>query len=148
MLLRIGSWYTLKLHACHFSPWFRRVIIIVSHCLYMYGAVGGQYEQWHLKLVDIQSIFCGVLVLLFIIYTYRKIPKRSPGTHIFQRSFLRVLFLEWDICVTKLIGLAYTLAYTYKISRKKCYRIVFALFYYFIWGKFPPGALYSERRFN
>ena len=87
---------------------------------------------------SITSIFCGLLVLLFIIY------KISPGTHIFQRSFLRVLFLEWGICVTKLIGLAYT----YKISRKKCYRIVFALFYYFILGKFPPGALYSERRFN
>ena len=81
---------------------------------------------------SITSIFCGVLVLLFIIHRYRKIPKISPGTHIFQRSFLRVLFLEWDICVTKLIGLAYTLAYTLKISRKKVlpYRFCFVLLFY------------------
>ena len=47
---------------------------------------------------------------------YRKIPKISPGACIFQRPFLRGLFLEgliyggaylrWDICVSKSIGLA------------------------------------------
>ena len=47
---------------------------------------------------------------------YRKIPKISPGAHIFQRPFLRNLFLEglifggpylWrEICVSKSIGLA------------------------------------------
>ena len=47
---------------------------------------------------------------------YRKIPKISPGAYIFQRPFLRDLFLEglifggpylWrEICVSKLIGLA------------------------------------------
>ena len=48
--------------------------------------------------------------------TYRKIPKVSPGAYIFQRPFLRDLFLEGliyggaylrrDICVSKSIGLA------------------------------------------
>ena len=48
--------------------------------------------------------------------TYRKIPKISPGAYIFQRAFLRGLFLEglifggaylWrEICVSKSIGLA------------------------------------------
>ena len=47
---------------------------------------------------------------------YRKIPKISPGAYIFQRPFLRDLFLEglifggpylWrEIFVSKLIGLA------------------------------------------
>ena len=48
--------------------------------------------------------------------TYRKIPKISPGAYIFERPFLRGLFLEGlifggaylrrEICVSKLIGLA------------------------------------------
>ena len=47
---------------------------------------------------------------------YRKIPKISPGAYIFQRPFLRGLFLEglvfggaylWrEICVSKSIGQA------------------------------------------
>ena len=49
-------------------------------------------------------------------FAYRKIPKISAGAYIFQRPFLRGLFLEglifggaylrWEICVSKLIGLA------------------------------------------
>ena len=49
-------------------------------------------------------------------FKYRKIPKISPGAYIFQRPFLRGLFLEGlifggaylrrEICVSKLIGLA------------------------------------------
>ena len=48
--------------------------------------------------------------------TYGKIPKISPGAYIFQRPFLRGLFLEGlifgeaylrrEICVSKSIGLA------------------------------------------
>ena len=48
--------------------------------------------------------------------SYRKIPKISPGAYIFQRPFLRGLFLEGlifggaylrrEICVSKLTGLA------------------------------------------
>ena len=47
---------------------------------------------------------------------YRKIPKISPGAYVFQRPFLRGLFLEGlifggaylrrEICVSKSIGLA------------------------------------------
>ena len=47
---------------------------------------------------------------------YRKIPKISPGAYIFQKPFLRGLFLEGllfggaylrrEICVSKSIGLA------------------------------------------
>ena len=50
---------------------------------------------------------------------YRKIPKISPGTYIFQRPFLRGLFLEGlifggayvrrEICVSKSIWLAFFL---------------------------------------
>ena len=43
------------------------------------------------------------------IYTYRKIPKISPGAHIFQRTFSGGLVLEGayyrrEICVSKLVG--------------------------------------------
>ena len=51
-----------------------------------------------------------------ISFTYRKIPKISPGAYIFQRPFLRGLFLEGlifggayvqrEICVSTSIGLA------------------------------------------
>ena len=51
-----------------------------------------------------------------IMRTYRKIPKISPGAYIFQRPFLRGLFLEVlifgraylrrEICVSQSIGLA------------------------------------------
>jgi len=54
------------------------------------------------------------VVRLYI--TYRKIQKVSPGAYIFQRPFLRGLFLEGlifggaylrrEICVSKLTGLA------------------------------------------
>ena len=50
------------------------------------------------------------------IHVYRKIPKISPGAYMFQRPFLRGLFLEglvfgWaylrkEICILKLIQLA------------------------------------------
>ena len=49
-------------------------------------------------------------------FKYRKIPKKSPGAYIFQRPFLRGLFLEglifggdylWrEICVSNSIRLA------------------------------------------
>ena len=51
-----------------------------------------------------------------VVYKYRKIPKISRGAYIFQRPFLRGLFLEGlifggaylrrEICVSKSIGLA------------------------------------------
>ena len=62
--------------------------------------------------------------------TYRKIPKKkSPEAYIFQRPFLRGLFLEglifggayvrWEICVSKSIGLA--------CSGKEIYHCCFVL---------------------
>ena len=84
--------------------------------------------------------------------TYRKIPKISPGSYIFQRPFLRGLFLDGlifvgayvrsEICFSKSIGLAY--------SWKEINRFCFALLC--IWGQFskykPPGGLFSEGRFH
>ena len=56
------------------------------------------------------------LLFVMIIQKYRKVPKISPGTYIFQRPFLRGLFLEGLIyggaylrrenCILKSIGLA------------------------------------------
>ena len=83
---------------------------------------------------------------------YRKIPKIGPGAYIFQRPFLRGLFLEEpifggayvrrEICVSKSIGLA--------CSGKEIYRFCFVLLC--IWGQIPstspPGGLHSEERFN
>ena len=84
--------------------------------------------------------------------TYRKIPIISPGSYIFQRPFLRGLFLDGlifggayvrrEICVSKSIGLVY--------SRKEINRFCFALLC--IWEQFskykPPGGLFSEGRFH
>ena len=83
---------------------------------------------------------------------YRKIPKISPGAYIFQRPFLRGLFLEGlifggayvlsKICVAKSIGLAF--------SGKEIYHFCFVLLCIReqIPCTSPPGGLYSEGRFN
>ena len=76
---------------------------------------------------------------------YRKIPKISPGAYIFQRPFLRGLFLEGlifggaylrrEICVSKSIGLALKLEVNFP---------VFALCYFAFEGNFQvqaPGGL-------
>ena len=74
------------------------------------------YASFHFKWVD-----------------YHKIPKIGPGVYIFQRPFLRVLFVEgltfrgtymrWEICIRKWIGLAYS----WKANKKiMCYCNVFA----------------------
>ena len=82
----------------------------------------------------------------------RKIPKISPGTYIFQRPFLRGLFLEGlifggayvrrEICVSKSIELA--------CSGREIYHC-FLCFTMYTRGNSnykPPRVLYSERRFN
>ena len=62
---------------------------------------------------------------------YRKIPKISPGAYIFQRPFLRGLYLEGLIYggrASLIVGSRFT---------------VFALFYFVIEGNFPstsPGG--------
>ena len=79
-------------------------------------------------------------------------PKISPEAYIFQRPFLRGLFLEGlifggayvrrEICVSKSIGLA--------CSGKEIYHFCFVLLC--IRGQIlstsPPGGLYLEGRFN
>ena len=72
--------------------------------------------------------------------TYRKIAKISPRSYIFQRPFLRGLFLDWlifggayvrrEICVSKSVGLAY--------SWKEIDRFCFVLLC--IWGQFPSTS--------
>ena len=87
-----------------------------------------------------------------IVKGYHKIPKISPGAYIFQRPFLRGLFLEGrtfrgayvrrKICVSISIGLA--------CRGKEIYHFCFVLLC--IRGQIPststPGGLYSEGRFN
>ena len=78
----------------------------------------------------------------------RKIPKISPGAYIFQRPFLRGLFLErpifrgayvWrEICISKSIGLA--------CSGKEIYHFYFVLLC--IRGQIPsssPPGTYIRR---
>ena len=65
------------------------------------------------------DMFVFQVLSLFRLNCYRKIPKISPWAYIFQRPFLRGLFLEglifggvylWrEICVSKSIGLAFSL---------------------------------------
>ena len=45
-----------------------------------------------------------------MLYTsrYRKIPKISPGTYIFQRPFFGGAYIRREICVLKLIELVYS----------------------------------------
>ena len=76
-------------------------------------------------------------VITFSKNDYRKLPKISPGAFIFQRLFLRGLFLEGlifggaylqrEIGVSKSIGLA-------------CSRTMFALFYFVFEGNFQVQA--------
>ena len=95
---------------------------------------------------------CKRTVYTVLFLKYRKIPKISPGAYIFQRPFLRGLFLEGlifggayvrrEICVSKSIGLA--------CNGKEIYHFCFVLLC--IRGQIPitsrPGGLYSEGRIN
>ena len=83
---------------------------------------------------------------------YRKNPKISPGAYIFQRPFLRGLFLEGlifggayarrEICVSKSIELA--------CSGKEIHHFCFVLLCTRgqIPNTSPPGGLYLEGQFN
>ena len=89
-----------------------------------------------------------------IVWVYHKILKITPRAYIFQRSFLRGLFLKGllfrgaflqrEICILKSIGLASLL-----VGSKFT---IFALFYFVFEGNFPStspqGGLYLEGRFN
>ena len=84
---------------------------------------------------------------VLIVFTYRKIPKISPGAYIFERPFWRSLFLEGLIYGGKFAS-QNRLGYPY--SWKKIYSFWFVLLC--IWGQFPstspPGGLYLEGQFN
>ena len=81
--------------------------------------------------------------------TYRKIPKISSGSYIFQRPFLRGLFLDGlifggayvrkEVCVSISIGLAYI----WKVINRFCFVLLC------IWGQYskykPPGGAYIRR---
>ena len=84
---------------------------------------------------------------------YRKIPKISPRAYIFQRPFLRGLFLEglifggaylcrglsWrEICVSKSIGLAL------QLEGNLPFLLCFTLYLKAIFKYKPPGGLYLE----
>ena len=83
---------------------------------------------------------------------YRKIPKISPGVYIFQRPFLRGLFLKGlifggaylrrEICVSKSIGLALWLEVNLP------FLLCFTLYFRAIFQVQAPGGLYLEGRFN
>ena len=86
-------------------PWRKRAI-----CMWRYDLTISLFKDfWQRSVARSQR---GREIAL----TYRKIPKRSPGAYIFQRLFLRGLFLEGlifggaylrrEICVSKSIGIA------------------------------------------
>ena len=78
---------------------------------------------------------------------YCKIPKMSPGAYIFQRPFLRSLFLEglifgvayvrWEICISKSIGLA--------CSGKEIYHFCFVLLFEIKFHVQAPRGAYTRR---
>ena len=67
-----------------------------------------------------------------ILVKYRKIPKISPGAYIFQRPFLRGLFLEGLIC-----GAEICVSKSIQLGRKFT---IFALFYFVFEGNFQVEA--------
>ena len=94
--------------------------------------------------------FCYWITLLFL--RYCKIPKISPRAYIFQRPFLRGLFLEglifggaylWrEICVSKSIGQALQLEVNLP------FLLCFTFYLSAIFQVQAPGSLYLEGLFN
>ena len=84
--------------------------------------------------------------------SYRKIPKISTGAYIFQRPFLRGLFLEGlifggaylgrEICISKSTGLALQLGVNLP------FLLCFTLYSRAIFQVKAPRGLYLEGRFN
>ena len=84
---------------------------------------------------------------VFLLSSYRKIPKISPGAYIFQRPFLRGLCWEGFIyggkfCISKLIGLALSLEVNLS------FLLCFTLYLRAIFQVQAPGGIYLEGRFN
>ena len=85
--------------------------------------------------------------------TYHKIPKISPGAYIFQRPFLRALFLEGLIfgrALTTEGNLRFKIDWASLIVGSKF--TVFASFWFVFEGNFPSTSplrgLYLEGRFK
>ena len=95
---------------------------------------------------------CRYEISLLVLKKYRKIPKISPGACIFQRPFLRGLFLEGHIfggaylwresSVSKSIGLVL------QLKGNLPFLLCFTLYLRAISKYKPPGGLYLEGRFN
>ena len=114
----------------------------------MHTTLENAVSLWKRMILSRKDFFLNKNSLSF----YCKIPKISPGAYIFQRPFLRGLFLKGlifggaylrrEICVSKSIGLA--------CSGKEIYHFCFVLLC--IRGQIlstsPPGGLYLEGRFN
>ena len=60
---------------------------------------------WYIPLIEFSLRIYRYFPPFEFSWEYRKIPKISPGAYIFQRLFLRGLFME-GICVSKSMGLA------------------------------------------
>ena len=104
----------------HLGAWKSRANRVKSKNLKNDYATCLLYRHTCLPIVTLCYPFiCPLLfafLLFFFLWCYRKTPKISPGACIFQRPFLRGLFLEGlifggaylrrDICVSKSIGLA------------------------------------------
>ena len=90
-------------------------------------------------------------IIISSIIKYRKIPKISPGTYIFQRPFLRGLYSERLIYEG---NLRFKIDWASLIVEREF--AVFALFYSAFEGNFPStspwggggGGVYLEGRFN
>ena len=91
-------------------------------------------------------------ISLLVLKKYHKIPKISPGACIFQRPFLRGLFLEGHIfggaylwresSVSNSIGLVL------QLKGNLPFLLCFTLYFRAISKYKPPGGLYLEGRFN
>ena len=110
--------------------------------LYCFDPQHGRLFTW-LQTKNTKSNYLNYIVLLFI--KYRKIPKISPRAYIFQRPFLRGLFLEGlifggaylrrEICVSKSIGLALLLEVNLP------FLLCFTLYLWAIFQVQAPGGL-------
>ena len=111
----------------------------------MVDTVKGEFHCWRLGSLSREQAWDSIYYFRFHKVTYRKIPKISPGNYIFQRPFLRGLFLEgltfggaytWrEIWVSKSIELALYL------EGNLLFLLCFTLYLRAISKYEPPGGL-------
>ena len=119
------------------------VVLCVSCSMVLCQPTGGRA-----RLTEGMQCFCvHIITWPVCVLSYRKIPKISPGAYIFQRPFLRGLFLEGLIYGGK-FAFQNQLGYPYSWNQIYCFFSVLLC----IWRQFskykPPGGLYSEGQFN